>query len=70
MAKKSVRLVVVISRGSGQRRHKFRVKLEKTVEDVLSACRREFLSAEEREQGVELSLHRGVSLSFRSEGGL
>lgn len=58
MANKGVSLTV--TRGIGQRKHKFNTKLKNTVGVILEACEKELLTPEEEDQDVTVSLYREV----------
>lgn len=58
-------IALTVSRGTGQKKHVFKTKPAREVEAILLACRKEFLTLEEEEQDVVLSLYRGVSLHMR-----
>lgn len=58
-------IALTVSRGAGQKKHVFKTKPAREVEAILLACRKEFLTLEEEEQEVVLSLYHGVSLCMR-----
>ncbi|CAM9897596.1 unnamed protein product [Sphacelaria rigidula] len=55
-------IALTVSRGAGQKKHVFKTKPAREVEAILLACRKEFLTLEEEEQEVVLSLYHGDRL--------